>query len=82
MMKNKNYIKHINHDVKKGKTVDQSIKKLEAELRARDTEIAEEDEGKCFGACESCGMETVLVEDVGLCGPCCFGEAETINGNW
>jgi len=38
--------------------------------------------GKCLGECQSCGLETVLVEAVGLCGPCCFGEADTINGNW
>jgi ribosomal protein S14 len=44
-------------------------------------ETATED-GKCFGECESCGQETVLVEEVNLCGPCCFGEADTINGNW
>lgn len=38
--------------------------------------------GKCFGECESCGSATVLVEEVGMCGPCTFGEADTINGNW
>jgi hypothetical protein len=40
------------------------------------------DEGKCMGECESCGQLTCLVEEVGLCGPCCFGEADTLNGNW
>lgn len=39
-------------------------------------------EGKVWGECASCGYETVLVEEVGLCGPCCFGDAETLNGNW
>ena len=57
------------------------MEKLEKELRKRDIETSKED-GKYFGKCEACGMETVLVEEVGLCGPCCFGEAETINGNW
>lgn len=38
--------------------------------------------GKEMGKCESCGVYTVLVEEVGLCGPCCFGEADTIMGNW
>lgn len=55
--------------------------KLEAEQTKIAKEIAKE-EGKCFGECESCGFETVLVAEVGLCGPCCFGEADTINGNW
>ena len=31
--------------------------------------------------CENCGA-TPVVPEVGLCGPCCFGEAETVNGNW
>ena len=39
-------------------------------------------DGKIQGKCESCGQDTILVEEVGLCGPCCFGEADTINGNW
>jgi ribosomal protein L37E len=37
---------------------------------------------KIFGECESCGQETILVAIVGMCGPCTFGEAKTINGNW
>jgi hypothetical protein len=31
--------------------------------------------------CDVCG-ETPTVEPTGLCGPCCFGEAETYGGNW
>lgn len=31
--------------------------------------------------CEVC-ESTPTVHPTGLCGPCCFGEAETINGNW
>ena len=58
-----------------------NIKTLEKQMRANDKKTAKEP-GKCFGECESCGMETVLVEPVDLCGPCCFGEADTINGNW
>lgn len=57
------------------------MKTLEQQLRENDKIIAKED-GKIFGECESCEQETVLVEEVGLCGPCCFGEADTINGNW
>lgn len=32
-------------------------------------------------ACENCGQKPV-VNITGLCGPCTWGEAETINGNW
>ena len=31
--------------------------------------------------CENCG-ETPIVPVTGLCGPCTWGEAETIGGNW
>ena len=31
--------------------------------------------------CKVCGA-VPTVGDTGLCGPCCFGEAETIGGNW
>lgn len=31
--------------------------------------------------CECCAAKPT-VHPTGLCGPCCFGEAETINGNW
>lgn len=31
--------------------------------------------------CENCG-ETPIVPFCGLCGPCCFGEADTMGGNW
>lgn len=31
--------------------------------------------------CQVCdALPTVM--DTGLCGPCCFGEAETAGGNW
>lgn len=59
-----------------------NIKKLEEIQKKNDIKIASEDEDKEFGECKSCGFETVLVAEIGLCGPCCFGEADTINGNW
>lgn len=31
--------------------------------------------------CENCG-ETPVVPATGLCGPCTFGEADTVGGNW
>lgn len=32
-------------------------------------------------SCQNCG-EKPTVADLALCGPCCFGEAETLGGNW
>ena len=31
--------------------------------------------------CEVCGSKPV-VNETGLCGPCTFGEADTVGGNW
>ncbi len=31
--------------------------------------------------CMNC-EDTPTVGQTGLCGPCCFGEADTVNGNW
>lgn len=31
--------------------------------------------------CDNCG-EIPIVPFTGLCGPCTFGEADTIGGNW
>jgi len=31
--------------------------------------------------CQNCG-QVPTVHPTGLCGPCCFGEAETAGGNW
>ena len=33
------------------------------------------------GECEVCGASPI-VPVTGLCGPCTFGEADTIGGNW
>lgn len=33
------------------------------------------------GKCDNCG-ESPIVPETGLCGPCTFGEAETVGGNW
>lgn len=29
-----------------------------------------------------CCDQSPTVGDTDLCGPCCFGESDTINGNW
>lgn len=31
--------------------------------------------------CGNCG-QVPTVHPTGLCGPCCFGEADTVDGNW
>ena len=31
--------------------------------------------------CQVCGAKPT-VGDMGLCGPCCFGDAYTVGGNW
>jgi len=67
--------------IKKTGNVGLSTSNIFNEIRKVELERSKE-KGKCLGKCESCGMETVLVEDVMLCGPCCFGEAKTIMGNW
>jgi len=33
------------------------------------------------GRCEVCG-ESPIMPATGMCGPCTFGEADTIGGNW
>ena len=33
------------------------------------------------GTCENCG-ETPIVPITGLCGPCTWGDASTVGGNW
>ena len=33
------------------------------------------------GECENCG-QSPTVRATGLCGPCTFGEADTLGGNW
>ena len=33
------------------------------------------------GECETCGASPI-VPITGMCGPCTFGEADTVAGNW
>ena len=48
------------------------------QARASDKQDAEPD---WEHSCENCGA-VPIVPATGLCGPCTFGEAETIDGNW
>ena len=56
-------------------------KELRAKLKVIDLKKSKEP-GKRYGVCGGCENKTVLVAKVGLCGPCCFGEADTANGEW
>lgn len=55
---------------------------LPLQLRQRELERVFVGKNKCMGTCECCDQYTVLVKDIGMCGPCTFGESETLNGNW
>lgn len=35
-----------------------------------------------WGTCESCKQYLPIVKETGMCGPCTFGEADTIMGDW
>lgn len=76
-MKNKHSVINIMRSLQKGEKPENIQKEIDLLGKKRAKE-----EGKCLGECESCGEMTVLVEEVGLCGPCCFGESETYNGNF
>lgn len=66
---------------KKAKALDKlEVQSLERQVKAQ--EILNLGPGKYMGECMSCGVETVLAEETDMCGPCTFGEADTINGNW
>jgi hypothetical protein len=61
--------------------------KLEADRRAAlEQKAVDSPKGKAFrknwsAKCMNCDQKPT-VGDTDLCGPCCFGEAETANGNW
>lgn len=57
------------------------ISKLTHEIKRIEKKRAKE-KGKILGTCDCCSSDTVLVEETGMCGPCTFGEADTLNGNW
>ena len=52
-------------------------KKVEAPAIPRDPAF----EPHWGGECVVCGQSPVVLA-TGMCGPCTFGEAETIGGNW
>ena len=47
----------------------------------RQRSAQEEAEPDWGGVCENCGASPI-VPLTGMCGPCTFGEADTIGGNW
>lgn len=52
-----------------------------ANRRVRQAQDRGDTEPNWKGKCEVCGASPI-VPLTGMCGPCTFGEAETINGNW
>lgn len=36
------------------------------------------DEGSEWGECECCGQNLPIVAETGMCGPCTFGEADSM----
>ena len=65
----------------KGMTKKQAVKAVELECEAESKKNAKK-KNRMFGECESCGQMECLVAEVGLCGPCCFGESATAFGRW
>jgi hypothetical protein len=53
----------------------------EANKRRDDAQVRGDTEPDWSHECEVCGQRPI-VPVTGLCGPCTFGEAETIGGNW
>lgn len=74
-------IKRFELKMDQGSTKDEAFEEIEVEDRLVGIERAKE-EGKYWGFCGTCDHETVLVQENDLCGPCCFGESATYNGNW
>lgn len=53
-----------------------------SEIKEGKARIKANPKGKTWGVCDSCQYETVLAKEIGMCGPCIFGESETYNGNF
>jgi hypothetical protein len=57
-------------------------KSQQKRYRAQRGKPTEPDTEPNWGAtCDVCG-QSPTVGSLGLCGPCCFGEADTAGGNW
>jgi len=59
----------------------QAARKFRAQQGRRFGQGTDEMEPDWNGTCEVCG-QSPIVPATGMCGPCTFGEAETIGGNW
>jgi len=57
------------------------MNKLEKEIKKLEMQRSKEP-GKYYGECSCCESETVLSDLTDMCGPCTFGESDTIMGNW
>ena len=56
-------------------------KRTEAKQKAIDDSHEESTEPDWDGECTSCGQSPTHPL-TGMCGPCTFGESDTIGGNW
>lgn len=54
----------------------------EAKAAPKERTVGKKDtEPDWTGTCEVCGASPI-VPATGMCGPCTFGEADTVGGNW
>lgn len=59
----------------------QEAKSIQYKKRRRAKEEEFDTEPDWGGKCMVCGQSPILPV-TGMCGPCTFGEADTIGGNW
>ncbi len=64
---------------KRAKTLPHAADKLTAQPHQPDS--GSEFRKNYLEPCMNCDQKPT-VGDTGLCGPCCFGEASTVGGNW
>lgn len=58
-----------------------SQKKKKAKRQIQVTPKLKDGDKDWVRGCQNCGA-TPTVHPTRLCGPCCFGEADTAGGNW
>lgn len=56
-------------------------KKKQSQVQPESTQDLKDGEADWDSQCMNCD-QSPTVHPTGLCGPCCFGEADTANGNW
>lgn len=72
----------VSHKLAAGRLAQMSAAQIDALKLERTKQREANQQSKNYKvACCVCGQKPT-VRDTGLCGPCCFGEADTIGGNW